>query len=83
VYGVELGDQAHGALADAVASGRIMHELLRRYPKIGEHTLADVYMRQVRGAEEQRESFVDYRRRTSDPTFDKPPGWPIPTGVSA
>jgi DNA polymerase-3 subunit epsilon len=83
-YGVQLDvDDAHGALADAVASGRIMHELLRRYPKVGEHTLADVYMRQVRGAEEQRESFVDYRRRTSDPSFDKPPGWPVPAGVSA
>lgn len=83
LYGVQLGDDAHGALADAVASGKIMHELLRRYPQIGEHTLADVYMRQVRGAEEQRASFVDYRRRTSDPGFDIPPGWPLPAGVSA
>lgn len=82
LYGVELGDDAHGALADCIASGRVMHELIRRYPAVGEHTLADVYMRQVRGAEEQRESFVDYRRRTSDPGFDIPPGWPIPAGVS-
>ncbi len=81
-YGVELdADDAHGALADATASGRIMHELLRRYPKIGEHSLAHVYLRQVKGAEEQRVSFVDYRRRTSDPGFVKAAGWPVPTGI--
>ncbi len=54
---------------------------MRRYPKIGEHTLAEVYLRQIKGAEEQRVSFVDYRRRTSDPTFMKAAGWPIPTGI--
>ncbi len=82
-YGVELGDAAHGALADCVAGAKVMRELLRKFPEIGEHTLAHVYMRQIRGHEVQRESFVDYMRRAKDPGFDTPPGWPIPAGVGS
>lgn len=82
-YGVELSeDDAHGALADAVAAGQVMRRLLARYPQIGQHTLSWVYLRQVQGAEDDRQRFVDYRRRTSDPSFDVAPGWPIPAGAA-
>lgn len=83
-YDVPLEDaDAHGALADAVAAGRVMHQIIDRYPAVGEHTLAGVFLRQVRGAEEDRQRFVDWKRRNSDPAFDTPAGWPIPAGVSA
>lgn len=78
-YGVALEEsQAHGALADCIAAGRIMRALLATYPALAEKPLAALWLWQGRWAEEQRESFVDYRRRTSDPTFDKPAGWPVP-----
>ncbi len=82
-YGVQLtADDAHGALADATAGGRVMHEIVRRYPQIGEHSLASLWLRQVKGHEQDRARFVDYMRRNTDPTFDTAPGWPIPAGVA-
>lgn len=81
-YGVELGDAAHGALADAIAAGRVMRKLVERYPAIGEHPLAGVWLRQVRGHEVDRQRFIDYMRTQVDPAFDSPPGWPIPAGAT-
>lgn len=81
-YGIDLGESAHGALADATAAGQVMRQILDRYPAIGEHTLAGVWLRQVRGHEEDRQRFVDYMRRNTDPEFDSPPGWPVPAGVN-
>jgi DNA polymerase-3 subunit epsilon len=78
-YGVELSaDDAHGAVADATAAGRIMRVLIRRYPQLGDQSLARLWLRQVRNQEAQRESFVDYMRTRKDPDFEKPSGWPIP-----
>lgn len=84
VYEVTLEEaDAHGALADAIAAGRVMRQILGRYPAIAEHTLAGVYVRQVIGAEEDRLRFVDWKRRNSDPAFDSPAGWPIPAGAAS
>lgn len=78
-YAVELDEaDAHGAVADAVAAARVMRAIVARYPAVGRRTLGSVYIRQVRGHEVWREGFVDYKRRTGDPGFDEPPGWPIP-----
>lgn len=83
-YNVALNpDDAHGALADAIAAGRVMRKLVERYPQIGEHTLGSVYLRQVQGHERDRERFVDWMRRNRDPDFDKPSGWPIPSTSEA
>lgn len=81
-YEVPLTDEeAHGALADAIAAGRVMHQIIERYPAIAEHTLAGVFLRQVKGAEEDRLRFLDWRRRNVDPEFRSQAGWPIPTGL--
>jgi DNA polymerase-3 subunit epsilon len=77
-YGVDLGDQAHGALADATAAGRVMWQILDRYPAIGDHTLASLWLRQVKGHETDRERFEDYMRRNVDPSTEIVAGWPIP-----
>lgn len=83
-YDVPLDEaDAHGAMADAVAAGRVMRQIIDRYPAIADHTLAGVFLRQVRGAEEDRQRFVDWKRRHGDPDFDSAAGWPIPAGVSA
>lgn len=81
-YGVELKEEeAHGALADAVASGRVMRRLVRQYPQIGEHSLATLWLRQIRGHERWRDGFEDYLRRTKDPDAVVRPGWPIPVAA--
>lgn len=81
-YGVELAaDDAHGAVADATASGRIMRELIKRYPQLGDQSLARLWLRQVRNQEDQRASFVDHMRTTKNPDFEKPTGWPIPVAA--
>jgi len=79
-YGVQLGDAAHGAVADATAAGRVLRELVRRYPKTGEQTLAELWLRQTHGAEALRQGFVEFKRRT-DPGFHAAAGWPIPVEV--
>jgi DNA polymerase-3 subunit epsilon len=81
-YGVTLTEEeAHGALADATASGRIMRRIVETHPQVGDRSLAWLWLRQVRGHEESRVSFQDYMRRTKDPDFESHPGWPIPTAV--
>lgn len=81
-YGVELKEEeAHGALADAVASGRVMRRLVEKYPQIGDRSLASLWLRQIRGHEKWRGGFVDYLRRTKDPDADVAPGWPIPVAA--
>lgn len=78
-YAVELDEaEAHGALADAVAAARVMRALIDRYPQIGRHSLASVFLRQVRGYEQWRTGFVEFKRRT-DSAFDIAPGWPLPS----
>jgi DNA polymerase-3 subunit epsilon len=78
-YGVDLRpDEAHGALADAIAAGQIMRRLLDRFPDLGDHTLAGLWLHQAHGHEQDRQRFVDWKRQTSDPDFDTPAGWPIP-----
>lgn len=83
-YGVQLAeDEAHGALADATAAGRVMRRICDQFPEITELSLASLWLRQVRGHEEDRERFVDWMRRNRDPLFDTPPGWPIPAGEAS
>lgn len=81
VYGVTLAeDDAHSALADATAAGLLAEKLLAQLthkPGTG------LFLAQMRWAEQQRQSFVDYRRQQGDLAFDIPAGWPIPSGVAA
>ncbi len=79
-YGVPLAvEDAHGACADAVAAGRVMWKLLEKFPEIGTHSLASMWLRQVKGAEADRLRFAEYMRSKVDPEFQPDaPGWPIP-----
>lgn len=79
-YGVGLAEEdAHGALADATATGRVMRKILAAYPQITDRSLGWLYLRQVRGHYEDRNRFADWMRTNRDPDFEAdPPGWPIP-----
>lgn len=82
-YEVPFDGDAHDAAADALAAGRLMRRLVEVEPKLTEHTLASLYLRQAQGAEQRRASYVDWRRSQGDASFDSHAGWPIPAGVSA
>lgn len=76
-YGVQL-DNAHDATADATAAGLVMRRILDRFPELREHTLASLWLHQAHGHEQDRQRFVDWKRRDHDPGFDTPAGWPVP-----
>lgn len=80
-YGVELGDAAHGAIADATAGGQVMRALVELYPALKDYSLASLYVRQVHGQFIAGESFAEYMRgKGGQPDFVHTPGWPIPVG---
>lgn len=81
LYGVELGDAAHGAVADATASGQILWKQVERFPKLADNTLASLWVKQVLGAEKERDKLQDWVRRERDPLAEVSGGWPLPTRV--
>lgn len=83
LYGVELAEEdAHGALADATAAGQLAVSMCRSVVDLKDTRLG-IHLKCVHWAEQQRQSFVDYRRQQGDRGFDIPAGWPIPSGVAA
>lgn len=81
VYGVTLSDDdAHSAFADATAAGLLAERILAQ---LTHQSGTRLFLAQMRWAEQQRQSFVDYRRSQGDLGFDIPAGWPIPSGVAA
>lgn len=60
-YGVELVD-AHTSAADALATARVAWKIAKRYPEIGDMTLADLQVAQARWYQESQHSFADYLR---------------------
>lgn len=83
LHNVPLGDDAHGAAADARAAGLVMRAMVASHPNLATSTLADLHMQQVAAHEADRQRFVDWKRRNSDPQFDIPAGWPIPVERAA
>ncbi|MFF5900502.1 3'-5' exonuclease [Streptomyces argenteolus] len=75
-YGVPL-DDAHNAVADAVAAARAARTMGVKHSVIGALAPADVHNLQVRAAAEQAASLQQYLRRTSDPQATVEPAWPV------
>ncbi|MEU3827459.1 3'-5' exonuclease [Streptomyces sp. SID486] len=75
-YGVTLQD-AHNAVADAVAAARAARSMGVRHTAIGALALADLHDLQIRAAAEQAASLQKYLRRTSDPEATVEPAWPF------
>ncbi|MFJ3821813.1 3'-5' exonuclease [Streptomyces nodosus] len=79
-YGVLL-DDAHNAVADAVAAAHASRSLGIRHASIGTLAPAELHDLQVRAAAEQAASLQRYLRRTSDPEARVEPHWPfVPFG---
>lgn len=82
-YGVPLND-AHNAVADAVAAARAARSMGIKHSVIGKLGPAELHDLQVRAAAEQAASLQKYLRRTSNPEVTIESAWPVVpyTGVS-
>ncbi|MDQ7992973.1 MAG: exonuclease domain-containing protein [Propionicimonas sp.] len=91
-YGIELGEAAHGAEADALAACRLAWKLgakavrLEDYSRTGDGTtwlalagvsLADLHRFQMEAYESQRLSFMAYKARKGEPVDDTSTEWPL------
>lgn len=75
-YGVELGN-AHDAGEDAIASGKVMQHLARKYAATLPGELEEIHAAQVGWAKAQAENFQEYMRRVRDPNFVAEGDWPV------
>lgn len=74
-YGVSLSD-AHNATADAVAAGRVLQAIARKYQTQLPATAQELHDQQVGWSEAQDSNFEEFRRRTL-PDFQVVRGWPL------
>ena len=74
-HGVELGT-AHDAGDDAIAAGRVLQVLARKYADVIPDDLEALHAAQVGWAAAQAASFQDYMRRQRDPNFVADGRWP-------
>ena len=75
LYGVELMD-AHNATADAVAAGRVLQAIVRKYSAKLPATAKELHDLQVGWSEALDQNFEEFRRR-SVPDFQVLRGWPV------
>lgn len=76
-YRVPLGDDAHGAAADALAALRITWRLAVLFPEQLQVPLVDLHARQVAWRAEWAENFVTYLVRQGKPADDVVGDWPL------
>ncbi|MFM5905764.1 MAG: exonuclease domain-containing protein [Micrococcales bacterium] len=74
-YGVQLSD-AHNATADAVAAGRVMQAIARKFAGKLPDSLDVLHSAQVQWCLELDANYEAFRRRTT-PDFTLDRGWPI------
>ena len=68
VYGVELSEaEAHGARADAIASGRILLRMMGLFPGLADGSADEIMAGQVLWKAEQAQGLQDYFRTKADP----------------
>lgn len=82
LYGVELGDNAHGAIPDATATGRVLFRIAERFPQVTRHGLATMWFKQVLAADKALDKIRDHIRQGGDPLADVAGGWPLPARES-
>lgn len=75
-YGVEIGN-AHDAGDDAIAAGRVLQEIARRYAGKLPAELDELHLAQVEWAAAQAANFQEYMRRVRDPSFIAEGAWPL------
>lgn len=75
-HGVEIGN-AHDAGDDAIAAGRVLQRIARKYADVIPVELDELHRAQVAWAAAQAASFQDYMRRVRDPSFIADGRWPM------
>lgn len=75
-YGVDLGN-AHDAGEDAIAAGRVMQAIAKRYAHVLPDEVMELHEAQVGWASAQAANFQEYMRRVKDPEFVVETGWPL------
>ncbi len=75
-YGVGIGT-AHDAGDDAIAAGRVLQRIARKYADVIPSDLDELHSAQVSWAATQAESFQEYMRRARDPSFVADGRWPL------
>ncbi|MBK0417967.1 3'-5' exonuclease [Leucobacter sp. CSA1] len=75
-YGVEIGN-AHDAGDDAIAAGRVLQALARKYAEVIPGELDDLHRAQIEWAAAQAASFQEYMRRVRDASFIADGSWPL------
>ncbi|SJN11918.1 DNA polymerase III, epsilon subunit [Leucobacter sp. 7(1)] len=75
-HGVEIGN-AHDAGDDAIASGRVLQAIARKYADVIPDDLDALHAAQVTWAAQQAASFQEYMRRVRDPNFVADGAWPL------
>ncbi|MGW1881374.1 exonuclease domain-containing protein [Streptomyces sp. NPDC001970] len=75
-YGVVL-DDAHEALADALAAVRVAHAIAERHASVAALTPGELHARQVRWYAEWAADFQDFLRRKGTPDAVVDASWPL------
>lgn len=75
-YGVPLG-LAHDAGEDAIATGRVMQAIARKYAHVLPEQIMDLHGQQIIWAAAQAANFQEYMRKARDPNFVAEGGWPL------
>lgn len=75
-HGVEIGT-AHDAGDDAIAAGRVLQCIARKYADVIPSELDELHRAQVGWAAAQAASFQEYMRKARDPHFVAEGGWPL------
>lgn len=75
-YGVTIGN-AHDAGDDAIAAGRVLQCIARKYADVLPTELDELHLAQVEWAAAQAASFQKYMRRVRDPNFVADGNWPV------
>ena len=75
-HGVEIGN-AHDAGDDAIAAGRVLQRIARKYADVIPSELDELHRAQIGWAAAQAASFQEYMRRARDPQFVADGRWPL------
>lgn len=75
-YGIEIGT-AHDAGDDAIAAGRVLQCIARKYADVIPSELDEMHHAQIAWAAAQAASFQEYMRKGRDPHFVAEGGWPL------
>lgn len=76
-YGVPVGDDAHGCVADALAAARVAYVIAQRNPEIAEMPLHQLHQFQARAKAEQARSFREYLTSQGKACDDVRDEWPV------